>query len=174
MINDAHSLACFSYSHVSIWSPLRNSLWLKHILTEIACTRDGALVCMFFDEFGGKLNCWVWVWATLNFVWKQRMSSGELLFPNTPYDWHLLGHLCIKVLCQWKEHVSWSKPIDVLCFDAVNAVFVFSWMVKRRPRNKYCPAFASWPSSFVCLHLLTMVDSSGWLHSFVHISIPWA
>ena len=53
-------------------------------------------------------------------------------------------------------------------------VSIFSWMWNRRARNGYCPAFVSWPSTCDCLHLLNMLDSSEWCHSFVHISIQWA
>ena len=56
-----------------MWAPLRSGLCFKHFIMEMACTWDGALVCMFFDEFRGlntKLYCWVWVWAALEFSLK--------------------------------------------------------------------------------------------------------
>ena len=82
-INDAHCLACFSSHHMSMWAPLRSGLRLKHFLMEMTCTRDGALVCMFFDEFWGvkrKLYCWVWVWTALEFSLKAKNFIQSIAF----------------------------------------------------------------------------------------------
>ena len=65
----------FSCGHVSVWTPLRSDLSLNPFLMEMACARDGALVCMFFDKFSGlnrKLDCWVWIWTAFEFPLKAK------------------------------------------------------------------------------------------------------
>ena len=50
------------------------------------------------------------------------------------------------------------------------------WIVQmqgRRTRNRQCLAICSWPSFSLCLHLLDMLVSLEWCHSFVHISAKW-
>ena len=166
----------FFQSHGYVSSP-KQWFVVEAFLMEIAYTRNEHLCACFLMSSEGWIGSCIAEFEYgphLNFVWKQRMLFRALFLLNIPFSWHFLRHLCINALCQWKEHVSWRKPMDALCFDAINAVFAFSWMWKRRAINVYCPTFVWWSSSFVCLPLLTMVDFSGWRHSFVHISIQWA
>ena len=70
--------------HMSMWAPLRRGLWLNHFLMEMACTRDGPLVCkVFLIEFRGlnrKLYCWVWIRTILEFPLKANNVVQSISF----------------------------------------------------------------------------------------------
>ena len=63
--------------------------------------------------------------------------------------------------------------MDVLCFYLISYVLMMAWMWKRTSRNWHCPSFVSWTSNCLCLHLLGMLGSSEWCHSFAWGSNLW-
>ena len=62
----------------------------------------------------------------------------------------------------------------MLWFDVVEYVFVFCLdrEIEGQERDILQHLFSD-HVRFVCLHLLIMLESSGWGHSFVHISSVW-
>ena len=149
---------------------------VETFLMEIAYTRNEHLCACFLmnsEDWIGSFIAEFEYGLHLNFVWKQRMFFRALLF-HTCHAIGIFRDICASMGCaKRKSMFLGAKLIDVLYSAAVNVVFAFSSMLKRRAINGYCRAFVCWPCSFVCLRLLTMVDSSGWRHSFVRISTKW-
>ena len=117
----------------------------------------------------------MWTWTTFEFHSKSNSFVQNIAFAKHDMQFACFGTsvgkcaLPIERICFLKQA---CRCFMLWCSEA--CVSIFSWMWNRRARNGYCPAFVSWPSTCDCLHLLIMLDSSGWCHSFVHISIQWA
>ena len=60
-----------------------------------------------------------------NIIRKQTVLIATFPLPTVACNWHVLGDVRANVFWQWKEHVCWSKHVEVLRFVAVEYVFVF-------------------------------------------------
>ena len=98
----------------TVWHAFLAVTWVCELPWEVICSWSisswrwpasgmGHLCACFLMSSEGWIGSFIAEFEygpRLNFVWKQRMLFRALLLPNMPCNWHLLGHLCINMLCQ--------------------------------------------------------------------------
>ena len=158
---------------MNIWAPQNSGLSPTPFHLGMPCARDGTLTWMYMDEFWGfnaKLYSWIWTWTTFELRSKAKNAFQNIMFSQHDMELTLFGtsvHLCIVIVERTCFLGQWGKCV---MFEHCQGCVFVSWLFERMARTGYCAAFAFWPSFFVHLHLLHMLDSSGWQYSFVRIS----